>query len=64
MIDSASTEVNRRQRRAKTDRLDAGKLLNLLLRYHGGERKVWSIVRVPSVADEDARQLHRELEWI
>jgi transposase len=64
VIDSASTEVNRRQRRAKTDRLDAGKLLNLLLRYHGGERKVWSIVRVPSVADEDARQLHRELEWI
>src|SRR5215471_13531440 len=62
VVDSASIEVNRRQRRAKTDRLDASKLLNLLLRYHGGERKVWSIVRVPSVADEDARQLHRELE--
>src|SRR6202035_4091345 len=45
VVDSASIEVNRRQRRAKTDRLDAGKLLNLLLRYHGGERKVWSIVR-------------------
>src|SRR5262249_6822632 len=55
VVDSASIEVNRRQRRAKTDRLDAGKLLNLLLRYHGGERKVWSIVPVPSVADEDAR---------
>jgi transposase len=62
VVDSASIEVNRRQRRAKTDRLDAGKLLNLLLRYHGGENKVWSVVRVPSVADEDARQLHRELE--
>ena len=62
VVDSASIEVNRRQRRAKTDRLDAGKLLNLLLRYHGGERKVWSIVRVPSVGDEDARQLHRELQ--
>jgi transposase len=64
VVDSASIEVNRRQRRAKTDRLDAGKLLNLLLRYHGGERKVWSIVRVPSVADEDARQLHRELQGL
>jgi transposase len=62
VVDSASIEVNRRQRRAKTDRLDAGKLLNLLLRYHGGEQKVWSVVRVPSVTDEDARQLHRELQ--
>jgi transposase len=62
VVDSASSEVNRRQRRTKTDRLDAGKLLSLLLRYHGGERKVWSRVRVPSVVDEDARQLHRELQ--
>jgi transposase len=62
VVDSSSIEVNRRQRRAKTDRLDAGKLLNLLLRYHNGEMKVWSVVRVPSVAAEDARQLHRELQ--
>jgi transposase len=62
VVDSSSIEVNRRQRRAKTDRLDAGKLLNLLLRYHHGEKKVWSIVRVPGVAAEDARQLHRELQ--
>src|SRR5207342_2717012 len=62
VVDSSSIEVNRRQRRAKSDGLDAGKLLNLLLRYHGGEKKVWSIVRVPSVVDEDARQLHRDLE--
>ena len=62
VVDSASIEVNRRQRRAKSDGLDAGKLLNLLLRYHGGEKKVWSIVRVPSVVDEDTRQLHRDLQ--
>jgi transposase len=62
VIDSASIEVNRRQRRAKTDRLDAGKLVVLLLRFHGGESKVWSVVRVPSVLAEDARQLHRELQ--
>lgn len=62
MVDSSSIDVNRRQRRAKTDRLDAGKLLNLLLRYHGGATKVWSVVRLPSVVAEDARQLHRELQ--
>ena len=42
------------KRRAKSDRLDAAKLVTMLLRYHGGEKKVWSVVRVPSVADEDA----------
>jgi transposase len=62
VVDSASIEVNRRKRRAKTDRLDAGKLLSLLLRYHSGERQVWNVVRVPTVVDEDARQLHRELQ--
>ena len=61
VIDSASIEVNRRQRRAKTDRLDVHKLLTMLLRHMTGERKVWSVVRVPSVEEEDRRQLHREL---
>jgi transposase len=64
IVDSASIEVNRRRRRAKNDRLDALKLVSMLLRYHGGERKVWSVVRVPSVADEDARQFHRDLETL
>ena len=61
VVDSASIEVNRRKRRAKTDRLDAAKLVAMLLRYHAGEGKVWSVVRVPNDGDEDARQLHREL---
>jgi transposase len=61
VVDSASIEVSRRFRRAKTDRLDAGKLLNMLVRYHQGEQKVWSVVHVPSVEAEDQRQLHREL---
>lgn len=61
VVDSSSIEVNRRQRRAKTDRLDVGKLLRLLLRYEAGERTAWSVVRVPADAEEDARQLHREL---
>lgn len=62
VVDSSSIEVNRRARRAKTDGLDAGKLLGLLVRYHGGETKVWSVVRVPSEGEEDGRRLHRELE--
>ena len=61
VVDSASIEVNRRFRRAKTDRLDVGKLLNMLVRYYQGERKVWSVVHVPETGEEDQRQLHREL---
>ena len=61
MVDSASIEVNRRKRRAKTDRLDVGKLLTMLMRAAQGERKVWSVVNPPSAAAEDQRQLHREL---
>jgi transposase len=60
VVDSASIEVNRRARRAKTDRLDALKLVRMLVRVWCGERRVWSEVRVPSVADEAARQVSRE----
>lgn len=60
VVDSASIEVNRRARRAKTDRLDALKLARMLVRVCGGERGVWSEVRVPSVAAEAARQVSRE----
>ena len=61
VVDSASIEVNRRARGTKTDRLDGDKLLAMLLRYAGGERRVWSVVRVPTVEQEDARRAHREL---
>ena len=61
VVDSSSIEVKRRQRRAKSDGLDIRKLLSMLLRYHAGERGVWSVVRVPTVEEEDRRQLHREL---
>jgi transposase len=61
VVDSASIEVNRRARRAKTDRLDGDKLLAMLLRYAGGERRVWSVVRVPTLEQEDERRTHREL---
>ena len=60
VVDSSSIEVNRRRRRAKTDRLDVEALLRLLIRYTGGEERVWSVVRVPSRADEERQRLYRE----
>ena len=61
IVDSSSIEVNRRARRAKTDHLDVDKLLQMLIRYHAGDRRVWSVIRVPTSAEDDRRQLHREL---
>src|SRR3984957_12827763 len=60
VIDPASLQVDRRARRVKTDRIDTERLLRSLMAYLRGEPKVWSVVRVPSVAEEDARRLHRE----
>lgn len=62
IVDASSIEVNRRQRRAKTDRMDVQKLVRQLVRYGRGEQDVWRVVRVPNQEDEDRRQLHRELE--
>ena len=64
VVDSASIEVPRRKRRPKTDRLDASKLVMMLIRWDEGEDKVWSVVRVPSAEAEDARELHRELKTL
>lgn len=64
VVDSSSIEVSRRVRRAKTDRLDAGKLLQLLLRWDQGEPRVWSVVHVPTLEAEAARQLTREIETV
>jgi transposase len=58
-VDSSSIAGNRRPRRAQTDRLDVPKLLTMLLRYVAGETRVWSMVRVPSLEEDDRRQLHR-----
>ena len=60
VVDSASIEVNRRARRAKTDRLDALKLVMMLVRVCHGEGRVWREVRVPTVAEEAARHVSRE----
>lgn len=62
IVDSASIEVNRRSRRRKTDKLDVGKLLTMLIRYQLGEENVWRTVHVPTVSQEDWRHYHRELK--
>lgn len=61
VVDSSSVEVNRRGRSAKTDKLDVAKLMELLMRHYNG-MKPWSVVQVPSVADEDDRQIPREIQ--
>jgi len=64
VVDSSAIEVNRRRRRAKSDRLDVCKLLSMLMRYQHGERQVWQVVKVPSIEAEDQRHLHRDLETL
>ncbi|MBO0743006.1 MAG: IS110 family transposase [Hyphomicrobiaceae bacterium] len=61
-IDASSVEVNRRARRAKTDRIDLAQLMRSFLAYLRGEPKVCSMVRVPSVEDEDRKRRTRERE--
>jgi transposase len=64
IVDSASIQVNRRARRAKTDRLDAEALLKMLVRHVSGEPKVWQVVHVPTPEQEDARHLQREIRTL
>lgn len=62
VVDSASIEVNRKRRRAKTDRIDVEALLRQLIRHQAGEHQALAVVRAPTVAEEDQRRLHRERE--
>jgi transposase len=60
VIDAASVPVDRRARRAKTDRLDLEQLIRMLLALERGETRACRVVRVPSPAEEDAKRQHRE----
>jgi transposase len=59
-LDAASILVNRRARRAKTDRLDVAGLLRTLMALERGETQVRRVVHVPSPEQEDARRRSRE----
>jgi transposase len=60
VVDPASIPVERHQRRPKTDRLDAIKLVTNLRAWLHGERDRMHVVRVPSSQDEASRHLMRE----
>src|SRR5262252_8447253 len=60
VIDPGSLQVNRRSRPVKTDRVDVKVLLRTLIAWCRGERHVWSLVRIPSIEEEDLRRSHRE----
>ena len=60
VVDAASIAVNRRHRRAKTDKIDGVKLLRTLMAWMRGERQVCTMVQPPSPEDEDRRRLARE----
>ena len=64
IIEAASVHVSRKARRAKTDRLDAENLVRVLIAYWRGEPKVCSVVRPPSIEEEDAKRQHREREFL
>ncbi|KAA0576156.1 IS110 family transposase [Azospirillum sp. B21] len=64
VVEPTSILVNRRARRAKTDRLDAEGLLRVLAAYHRGDHQVCSVLHVPSPAEEDAKRPHREREHL
>ena len=59
-----SVLVNRRARRAKTDRLDAEGMVRVLASWLSGDRKICSMLRVPTPEQEDAKRRHREREHL
>src|SRR5512137_1140426 len=60
IVDPASIPVERQARRAKTDRLDAIKLVNSLLAWLRGERDRMHVIRVPDAEAEAQRHLARD----
>lgn len=60
VVDAASIAVDRRHRRIKTDAIDGETLLRTLMAWARGERRVCSMVHVPSPTEEDHRRLTRE----
>jgi len=56
VVEPTSILVNRRARRAKTDRLDAQGLLRILAAHAKGDHDVCSVVRVPTIEEEDTKR--------
>jgi len=64
VIHPSSVAVSREHRRAKTDRLDTELLKRGFLGWLRGERGHCSMVRVPTIAEEDAKRPNRERDCL
>jgi transposase len=64
VLEPTSVLVNRRARRAKTDRLDAEGMVRVLASWLSGDQKICSMLRVPTPEQEDAKRRHREREHL
>ena len=64
VLHPASIAVERRGRRAKTDRIDLDMLLGTLLGWLRGEPRRCTMASIPTAADEDMREPGRERETI
>jgi transposase len=64
VVEPTSILVNRRAKRAKTDRLDAEGLLRVLAAYLAGDSQICSMVHVPTPDEEDGKRVHREREYL
>ncbi len=62
VLEASSILVDRRGRRVKTDRVDAEAMLRVLAAWLTGDHQICSMVRVPTVEEEDAKRPHRERE--
>jgi transposase len=60
VVDPASVAVDRRRRRAKTDKIDGAALLRTLMAFKRGEPRVCSMARAPTPEAEDRRRPCRE----
>ena len=60
VIDPVSLPVDRRARRAKTDRLDAQALVLSVWNHVNGEGQAVRMIRIPDATAEDAREWQRE----
>jgi transposase len=64
VVEPASIQVNRKKRRAKTDRIDAQMIVLALVRFKAGDRFACRMIRIPDAESEDSRQLNREMRTI
>ena len=60
VIDATSLKVDRRAKRAKTDRIDVGGLLRVIMALHQGDSHACRLVPIPTPEEEDAKRTHRE----